>query len=199
MVVLGQVKRAQGQDLRGDRFAALGGFALTAFQGQFLLAVALVEDSGQVLPAAVVRTRIVRGPENLQQLRISNLGRVEIELERLGVIAEAMVSRILGVAARVTDARANDAGQTPELRVGVPESTQGESRRLGLFGHVHIDRRQASRGHGRSGATAGRQQESPGQALHGSSSLKDLLELVLHYSLPSGFPQVLSQQAAIIS
>jgi hypothetical protein len=108
----------------------------------------------------------VGGPEYVQQLLIRDLGGIEIELKRLGMIAEVVVSRVLGAAAGVTDARADDAGQTPELRVGVPESTQGKRGRFRAFRRVCIDRRHGGRRHRRRGATTGSQQDSPGPALH---------------------------------
>jgi hypothetical protein len=74
----------------------------------------------------------MRRPEHVEQLGIRDDARIEVECERFGVIAEIVIGRILVMSARVSDARANDSGETPEPGVRRPESTECEDRGLGV-------------------------------------------------------------------
>ena len=86
------------------------------------------EDRGLVLLGELRPRRAVAGPVDVQQLVVGNDLRIEVDLDRFAVVAEAPIGRILLLAAGVADARADDTGQTPEPGVRSPESPQREGR-----------------------------------------------------------------------
>ncbi len=57
------------------------------------------------------------------------------------MVADPLVTWILGGAAGVADAGADDTGETPKLGIWTPESTEGEGRRLELSGGRRVKRR----------------------------------------------------------
>ena len=73
-------------------------------------------------------------PVDVQQFLVGDLGRVVVNLDRLGVTPQAVVGGVLFVATGIADAGADDTGYTPEPGVGAPESTQGKGCCLGLSG-----------------------------------------------------------------
>ena len=89
-------------------------------------------------------------PEEVEELVVADDGRVEVDLERLGVVAEVVVRGIRMGAARVADAGAVDAGDGPEPGVGGPESADGERGGLESGGPLEIDGRRRPR-HGLNG------------------------------------------------
>ncbi len=80
-------------------------------------------------------------PKNPQQFLIGDLLRIVVNLDRLGMIADIPVGRILCAAARVTDPRADDAFDSPELGIRSPESAQGKGRTFYILGADAIDLR----------------------------------------------------------
>jgi hypothetical protein len=67
-------------------------------------------------------------------LLVADQARIEVELERFGVIGEVVIRRRGRAAAGIADARANDGWVTPEPGVWCPESTEAE--RGGLDGNL---------------------------------------------------------------
>ena len=94
--------------------------------GQPLLPFIVVEDRRHVLPTPRPGARVVAAAEHLEQLRVGDPARIEIDLDGLGMVSEAAVGGVLAGATAVADPCADDARQTPEPGVRTPESTQGE-------------------------------------------------------------------------
>ena len=112
---------------------------VTGLQRRLLLRVRGHVDRRAVLRADVIPLphplrRVVRLPEQLEQVGVRHLGRVEDDLHDLGMAragtADLVVRRVGRVAALVTDRRRKDAVGLPELALRTPEATQGEVRRL---------------------------------------------------------------------
>jgi hypothetical protein len=82
---------------------------------------------------------VVSGPEDVEDFFVGGLGRVEIDLEGFGVIAELVIGGVFQSAAAEADAGAYDTGESPKLGLGFPESAQrqGGSFDLGGSGLVH--------------------------------------------------------------
>jgi len=145
MVVLGAPELSVGYDLGGEISTALVLAALLARRRDLLLMLIVVEDDRPVLSGyGAVDGRVV-GPEDVQQFLIADGARVVVDLDRLTVAAEVVVGGVALRPARVADACANDAGETPEPGVRTPESPHGEGRRLRLCGCIQVDGRQAGR------------------------------------------------------
>ena len=98
----------------------------------FLLASAMVEDRRAVLAAeiealAVAGGRIVDPPECLEQLRVADLGRVEPDLDRLGVAgavpADPLVGRVRDVPAGIPDSGLQHPVDLAEGRFDAPEAS----------------------------------------------------------------------------
>lgn len=70
--------------------------------------------------------RIVRGEREVDKLGVGNHVRVEVDLEALRVVADAMVGRIDGPTARIADTRSPDSFDDPEPGVRRPESTHAK-------------------------------------------------------------------------
>ena len=117
-----------------DRLASLNPLAMPGLQCQPLLLGVMREYHGCVLPGVGAAGGIVAIPEDGQQLLVGDLRGIVVDLDGLTVIAQITVGGILLSAARVSDARANNAAKTPEPGVGAPESAHGEGGcfRLGL-------------------------------------------------------------------
>ena len=81
---------------------------------------------------------VVGRPVDFENLFVGSLGRIEIDLEGFGVIAEAVVGWVLEGAAGVADAGANDARQSPKLGLRLPKSAKREGRRLEFLRSVLI-------------------------------------------------------------
>jgi hypothetical protein len=80
-------------------------------------------------------------PEPVQQFLVGDDGRVEIDLDGLGVIAEAVVSGGWLGAACVSYPGANYAVDDPELGIRTPKSAQGKGCGLGFDGDRGIQGR----------------------------------------------------------
>ena len=65
-------------------------------------------------------------PEDLQEMLIRDPGRVVIDLDRLAMIAQVMVSGIFRRSAGITNTGTDDARETPEPGVRAPKSAQGK-------------------------------------------------------------------------
>jgi hypothetical protein len=70
--------------------------------------------------------------EELEQLAVGELGRVEHHLDRLGVRAVIAVSGVRHVAAAVAHSGALDARQLADQVLHAPEASAREDRRLGV-------------------------------------------------------------------
>ncbi len=77
-------------------------------------------------------------PEDVQQFLVGDDGRVEIDLDGLGVIAETVIGGVGCGAAGVSYPGANNAVDGPELGIRTPESAQGEGGGFGFGGNCGI-------------------------------------------------------------
>jgi len=69
-------------------------------------------------------------PKYFQQFFVGDLSRVIVNLNRLGVVTQAVISGVLCSPARIANTSANYTRDTPEPGVRAPESAQGKSRRF---------------------------------------------------------------------
>src|SRR5580700_3476983 len=108
----------------------------------------MVEDRRAVLAAeiealAVAGGRIVDPPERLEQLRVADLGRVEPDLDRLGVAgavpADPLVGRVRDVPAGVARSSLQHPVDLAEGRLHTPEASRGESGALGSVWSVSLE------------------------------------------------------------
>lgn len=130
MVILGAPEDVELLDRR-LRFAAGDGFERGAGRRRCRrLGLVGKEDDRSILAAISRRAGVVRAEEDAQQFVVADRLGIEVDGDGLGMVGEVLVSRILGRAAGVADARADDARKTPELGVGTPESPEAEGRRL---------------------------------------------------------------------
>src|SRR5580704_8243534 len=122
-----------------------------------LLASVMVEDRRTVLAAeiealAVAGGRIVDPPERLEQLRVADLGRVEPDLDRLGVAgavpADPLVGRVRDVPAGIPDSGLQHPVDLAEGRLDAPEASCGECRAPGSVWAVALERRGQRRADG---------------------------------------------------
>jgi len=67
-------------------------------------------------------------PENDQEFLICDLSWIVINLDRLRMPVQIVISRVSGTAASVSDTGADYSVNTPEPGVRSPESAQGEGR-----------------------------------------------------------------------
>src|SRR5262249_20940639 len=103
--------------------------------------------------------------EELDELRVAHLLRIELDLDGLGVAgvaaAHVAVARVLGAPAAEADAGRDDALPKPELGLDAPESTGGEAGDLGRRPPggraLHLEQR-ARRGLGGAGCDAGEEE-----------------------------------------
>jgi hypothetical protein len=84
---------------------------------------------------------MVATPEDVQQFLVGDDGRIEVDLEGLGVVAEAAIGGIALGAAGVAYPGADDAMDGPELGLRTPESAQGKGGGLRLGRHCGIQGR----------------------------------------------------------
>src|SRR5580693_10441860 len=110
----------------------------------------MAEDLRAVLAAeiealAVAGGRIVDLPERLKQLRVTDLGRVEPHLDRLGVAGTAPADPLVGGIRYMPAGIAHSGLQHPvdlaEGRLDAPEASCGEGRALGPIRAVALQRR----------------------------------------------------------
>ena len=80
----------------------------------------------------------MRTPEHVQELRVADRLRVKIDLDRLAVVAEGIVGRVLLYATGIADTAAQDPIDAPKLGVGTPESTESKGRGLILCRHLSV-------------------------------------------------------------
>jgi hypothetical protein len=99
------------------------------------------KDRGHVLPPPGLLPRVMACPEDIEQFPVGDHGRIEVHLDRLDVVPEVVIRRVLRRPSRVADAGAENAWETPEPGVRTPESAQGESRRLRHSRQGSVDRR----------------------------------------------------------
>src|SRR5690606_35072765 len=82
---------------------------------------------------AVLRRRVVDLEEELQDAPVTDLLRIEDDLDALGVGAVVAVGGVGHVAAGVADAGLDDAGQLADQLLHAPEATPGQN---GSLSHV---------------------------------------------------------------
>src|SRR6266540_1427752 len=143
VIVLGDPEGARRGDLGGDPVGQPLLLLVARRHGGGLLLRAEREDRGSILSAAirplpVAARRIVRPPEEAEQLRVADLLRIELDQERLGVAGpmagDVLVRRVLRLSAGVADRGGDDAGHLPEPLLDPPEAALGEDRELVLAG-----------------------------------------------------------------
>jgi hypothetical protein len=61
-------------------------------------------------------------PEHIEELRVRDDPGIVVDLDRLRVIPDSLVGRILSGAPRISDPGPNDPGQLPKLGIRSPES-----------------------------------------------------------------------------
>lgn len=130
MIVFGERESAEGDDLRGRLLAALPGRPFLPCLGLAPLGIGVIEDERSVLTGPGPAQRVVPASENLEQFSVGYPVRIEIDLDRLGVVADGPVGRSRGRSSGIARAGADDAGQAPEPGVRAPESAEGERRRF---------------------------------------------------------------------
>src|SRR6266568_2550407 len=135
VVVLRHPERSGRRDLGGDRVREMLLLLRPRCERGRELLWPEGEDGRPVLAPAVralpvAARRIVRLPEELQQLGVADLARVELDEDRLrlprSVGADVLVARILRVATRVADRRGDDASHLPEALLHAPEAALRE-------------------------------------------------------------------------
>src|SRR5581483_10520190 len=98
--------------------------------------------AADVRPLAVALGRVVRAPEEVEQLLVRDVRRIELDLDRLGMAgrvgADVVVRGTVGVATGVADPGGGDAGNRAERRLDAPEAPGCECR---LLCHAEQSRR----------------------------------------------------------
>src|SRR4249920_4089076 len=101
--------------------------------------------AAEIEALAVAGGRIVDPPERLEQLRVADLGRVEPDLDRLGVAgavpADPLVGRVRDVPAGIPDSGLQHPVDLAEGCLDAPEASCGECRALGSVWAVALERR----------------------------------------------------------
>jgi len=113
-----------------DGFAELQMLLIPALQGHLLLGITRGEKHGLILHRRGCERRIMAGPEEFQQLSISDHPGIEIDLDALGMIPQVVICGVCLGSTRIPDTRAHYTRDAPKLGVWTPKSTQGECRRF---------------------------------------------------------------------
>jgi hypothetical protein len=130
VVLLGEPEAPQWLDARRDLSPGARLEAVAGLEGGQKLLLTVRENQRGVL-GGVRRSRgVVRQPEGVEKVVIADDLRVEVDLERLGVVAEAVVGGGIERAAGIADPRAPDTFDEPEPGIRSPESTRGKGGRL---------------------------------------------------------------------
>ena len=98
----------------------------------------MVEDGRLILRGVRCAGRVVAAPEDVQQFLVGDSGRVKVYLNRLAVVAEAVVAGVFFGTSCISDAGTNYTVKAPEPGVRAPESAHGEGRRLGYLRRQRI-------------------------------------------------------------
>lgn len=69
-------------------------------------------------------------PEDIQEFLVRDLGRIIINLDCLGMIAEVVIGGVFCGTTRIANAGSNDAIDAAKLGIWTPESAQGKGRRF---------------------------------------------------------------------
>ena len=120
MIIFGQIERGDRLDIRENPPAALP--APLRLLGKLSLLFIMKENRGSVLTGKGRDQGIVCAPEHIEELRIGDHRGIVVDLNRLGLIPDSPVGRIVGAAPSVSDPGANDSGKLPKLGIGSPES-----------------------------------------------------------------------------
>src|ERR1043165_2859901 len=142
VIPLGRPESRAVDDLRRDRARPLLLRALDGLLRRLALLLVMDEDRRAVLRAdvvalAVLRRRVVQAEEEVEDVVVRDLLRIEHDLDRLRVPGAALlhvfVARVLQRAAGVADARVDHAGQLADQLLDAQEAAAGERCRLGHF------------------------------------------------------------------
>ena len=87
----------------------------------------------------------MRRQRQFEQCLVADDLRIEVDLEALGVVPDAVVTGIGRVTAGIANACPPDSFDDPKLGVRRPESTNGEGRRLQMSWCERVDRRSRKR------------------------------------------------------
>ena len=142
MIFLGRIEFTCLNDLGHYRFPERLVFLKSFFllQGTALLLFAGIEDGASVLIAAITElaifdSRVDVAPEDVQQLVVTDFGRVEDDLDHFGVSrttgGNLLVSGILLASARISRGDGDHSRQFVEGRLHARETTAGKG---GFFG-----------------------------------------------------------------
>src|SRR5258708_38594286 len=135
VVVLGWAERRRVGDLGHDRLRPAGLVALDGALGGFTLLIIVYEDRRAVLRAdvvhlAVLRRRIVQPEEEVEDLVVADLLRIEADLHRLGVAGRSLlpllVRRVLERAAGVPGGRLDHTRQLADQLLDPPQAAAGQ-------------------------------------------------------------------------
>ena len=141
MVLFGQGEVAGREDFGGDRVLQPGRHLVPGLQGQGFLPLTVIKNHGPVLPGPGRLAGMVAAPEDVQQMLVGDDRRVKIDLDGLGVVAEAVVGGVGLGPACVAYPGADNAVDSPELGIRTPESAQAEGSGLRVGGNCGIQGR----------------------------------------------------------
>ena len=139
MVLLGGPEGARSGHLGGQRLAELGCRRRLRFLrlGE-LLAVDRIDRSrigvAAVAELAAAIRRIDGMPEDVEQRRVADPGRVEFDAHGLAMALMVAIAGVLERTARVAGGGRDDARDGVEVAFHAPEASSGEDRRLGPRG-----------------------------------------------------------------
>ncbi len=80
-------------------------------------------------------------PKYFQKLLVGDLGGVKVNLDRLAVIPQAMVSGVFLRASGISDTGPHNSFDSPKLGIRTPESAHGESCGFHFSRYAQINRR----------------------------------------------------------
>src|SRR4051794_34174105 len=142
MLGLGLPERTGRLDLRDDLAGPQSGGVDVRdrlARDPLLLGVEVVDRravaGADVVALAIPRRRVVDLEEELEDVAVGDLLRVEDDLDRLGMRAVVAVGRVGDVAAGVSDARRDDAGALAQQVLHSPEAAARQDRLFGRLGH----------------------------------------------------------------
>ena len=98
----------------------------------------MIEYGMSVLAGPGTSCRIVAPPENIQQFPVRDTGGSKINLDRLGMVSQVVITRIRRSTSGISYPGPDNPRQAPKLGVGPPESAKSEGRCLEYTGMMHV-------------------------------------------------------------
>lgn len=130
VVILSPGEAVIGQDFRKNRAVKSGVKFYEACLRFFCLIRRMREDQRRVLAGPGPTCRVMRLPEDVQEDRVGNHFRVEIDLDRFCMIPYVVVGWIRLRAARIANTRSHHPLKAPEPGVRTPESAKRKGGRF---------------------------------------------------------------------